>query len=144
MCNLAEVGDQMEALFRKILCPIDFSRISIPALELVRKLAHQNDGTVYLLCVIPSERPEPHEKQFAHDSLRSVAHKWLEGKAKHEIHVSHGEPAAGILKAADDLGVDVILMATHGRTGEDHARLGSVAEKVVRHSARPVITIRPG
>jgi nucleotide-binding universal stress UspA family protein len=135
----------MEALFHKILCPVDFSRISIPALELARKLARQNGASVHLLCVIPpASASEPDVQRFAEDSLRAVAHKWFAGKMSHEIAVRIGEPAHAILAAAEELGADVILMATHGRTGEDRARLGSVTEQVVRHSTRPVVTIRPG
>jgi len=40
-------------------------------------------------------------------------------------------------------GADSIIMATHGRTGLDHILIGSIAEKVVRHSPVPVLTIRP-
>ncbi len=135
----------MEALFRKILCPVDFSRLSIPALELARKLARQNGASVHLLCVIPaSSASEPGTQRFAEDSLRAVAHKWLAGEVSHEVAVRVGEPAKAILAAAEELGADVILMATHGRTGEDLARLGSVTEQVVRRSTRPVVTIRPG
>ena len=135
----------MEALFRKILCPVDFSRISIPALELARKLARQNDASVYLLCVIPaSSASEPGIQRLAEDNLRAVGHKWLAGEVRHEVAVRIGEPATAIMAAAEELGADAILMATHGRTGEDRARLGSVTEQVVRHSTRPVVTIRPG
>jgi universal stress protein A len=134
----------MEALFGKILFPIDFDRISIPAIELVRKLAKQNNATVYLLYAIPkSPAPESDVKQFATDQLRAIAHKWLVSHTRHEVVIRSGEPAAAIVKAAEELGVDVIVMATHGRTGEHHARLGSVTEQVVRESRCPVITIRP-
>ncbi len=134
----------METLFRKILCPVDFTRISIPALELARKLAKQNGASVILLCVIPAaSASEPDLPRFAEDNLRAVAHKWLAGEVRHETAVRIGEPATAILAAAEELGADVILMATHGRTGEDRARLGSVTEQVVSHSTRPVVTIRP-
>jgi len=43
----------------------------------------------------------------------------------------------------EELDVDLVVMATHGRTGEKYEKLGSVAEQVVRESTRPVLTIRP-
>ena len=136
----------MKPLFRKILCPIDFDRISIPALELARTIAMRNDAVLYLLYVIPKVKPARLEKDFeqvAFDNLRGVARKWLEGKVDHKIVVRIGAPVATILKAQAELGTDLTVMATHGRTGRKHTRLGSVTEEVVRLSTRPVTTIRP-
>jgi len=59
-----------------------------------------------------------------------------------EAQVTVGEPATEIVALADTLGVDLIVMATHGRTGVPHFLLGSVAEKVVRHASCPVLTVR--
>lgn len=130
---------------RKILCPIDFDRISIHAIEMARELARENDATIYLLAVVPTEKAEvrAHLNKVAQDSLRGIARKWLEGKVPHEIVVRSGKPAATILKAVVELTVDLVVMATHGRTGKARARLGSVTEEVVRRSTRPVFTIRP-
>ena len=133
----------MTALFKKILCPVDFDRISIPALEMAQKLALQNDATVYLLYVVPGASLPTDLEKVARDNLRGIAQKWLADKVTHEIVVSSGKPAAGIVNAQQTLNVDLIVMATHGRTGADHSRLGSVAEQVVRLSSSPVVTVRP-
>lgn len=131
----------MEATFRKVLCPIEFDRIAIPALKLAVEIARRNDATIYLLCVVPEDQPDL--KKLAADELRSVARSWLQGKTRHEIVVRVGVPSASIVKAAEEFGVDLIVMATHGRTGISHFFLGSVAERVVRESSCPVLTIRP-
>jgi len=130
---------------RKILCPIDFGRISIPTIEMARELAKENDAIIYLLSIVPTDKAEvrAHLDKVAHDSLRAVARKWLEGQVAHEIVVRSGKPATAILKAGEELRADLVIMATHGRTGKDRARLGSVTEEVVRRSTRPVLTIRP-
>jgi universal stress protein A len=128
-------------LFKKILFPVQFDRITIPALEMLTHLARQSDRFVYLLCVIPEDNSDI--RQLANDALRGVAHNWLEGKTPYETIVRVGKPAAEIVKAQEDLDVDLVLMATHGRTGEKYEKLGSVAEQVVRESTRPVLTIRP-
>jgi len=128
-------------LFSKILFPIQFDRITIPALEMVTHLARQADRFVYLLCVIPEDTPDI--QRVANDALRGVAHNWLEGKMPHETIVRVGKPAAEIVKLEEELDVDLVVMATHGRTGEKYEKLGSVAEQVVRESTRPVLTIRP-
>jgi len=53
-----------------------------------------------------------------------------------------GDVASEICDAAGRLGADVIVMATHGRTGIARVLLGSVAEKIVRHATVPVLTVR--
>ena len=55
----------------------------------------------------------------------------------------HGTPYAEILKYARELDIDLIVLGTEGRTGLRHALLGSVAEKIVRTSNCPVLTVRP-
>jgi nucleotide-binding universal stress UspA family protein len=128
-------------LFKKILFPVQFDRITIPALEMVTHLVRQSDRFVYLLCVIPEDTPGV--RQLVNDALRGVAHNWLEGKIPHQTIVRVGDPAAQIVKLEEELDVDLVVMATHGRIGEKYEKLGSVTERVVRESTRPVLTIRP-
>jgi nucleotide-binding universal stress UspA family protein len=59
-----------------------------------------------------------------------------------EVQVAAGHPAETIVRLARELAVDLIVMATHGRTGVSHLLLGSVAEHVVRHAPCPVLTVR--
>jgi len=56
--------------------------------------------------------------------------------------VAQGPPFVQIPRAAKRLRCDLIVLATHGRTGLRHALLGSVAENVVRHAPCPVLTVR--
>lgn len=136
----------MKALFRKILCPIDFGRISIPALELALTMAKQNNGRIYLLHIIPKVGAaglSADIKQVATDSLLGVARKWLKGKVPYQIIVRTGVPVAALLKAEKELDIDMVVMATHGRVGKKQLLLGSVTERVVRQSICPVLTIRP-
>jgi universal stress protein A len=135
----------MKLKFRKILCPIDFDRISIPAIEIAIEVARQNNGTIYLLCVVPKDRTslKPDLDDVAHQSLLGVARKWLDPEIPYEILVRAGTPAKAVLDAQEELGIDLVVMATHGRTGINRLRLGSVTEEVVRRSTRPVMTIRP-
>jgi nucleotide-binding universal stress UspA family protein len=60
-----------------------------------------------------------------------------------EKFAKEGEPATAILHQAEQEKIDLIVMGTHGRTGLAYMLLGSVAEKVVRRAACPVLTIRP-
>lgn len=90
----------MKTRFQRILCPIDFDRISIPALELAVSMAKQNKGRVYLLYIIPkveAARLSADIKEVATDSLRGVARKWLHGKVPYQIIRTHGRiPAVRI------------------------------------------------
>ena len=56
--------------------------------------------------------------------------------------IEHGSPHREILDYADDHDVSLVVMGTHGRTGLDRYLLGSVAERVVRLSETPVLTVR--
>lgn len=74
------------------------------------------------------------------DDLRRSRLKTLENVETVILH----DPSASqaICKYAEKIGADLIVLATHGRTGLKHLLIGSVAERVVRHSHVPVLTLR--
>lgn len=55
--------------------------------------------------------------------------------------VEEGKPYEPILKVAEEWEADLIILGTHGRTGLSHLLMGSVAEKVVRHSTKPLFIV---
>ncbi|MCB9598480.1 MAG: universal stress protein [Sandaracinaceae bacterium] len=57
-------------------------------------------------------------------------------------HIADESPAHAICAHAEKVGADLIVIATHGRTGLKHLLIGSVAERVVRHAKMPVLTLR--
>jgi nucleotide-binding universal stress UspA family protein len=86
----------------------------------------------------------------AYERQRGEALAYLTGVAQRfprdstQCLVREGEhPAEEIVRCAEELGVDMIALTTHGRTGLAHAVLGSVADAVVRGSHRPVLLLRP-
>jgi len=150
----------MPTSFRKILCPVYFDETSPIALEYARHFAKRADGIIHLLHVVPTDemhllrkvyRPEEGggagmvwAEKVARDMLSSLAQEHL-SDVPHEIVTRTGsDPVTGILEAEKELGTDLVVMATHGRTGITHFILGSVAEKVVRESRTPVFTTRRG
>ncbi len=60
-----------------------------------------------------------------------------------KVLVLPGNPQLEIVRVAQQRGVDLIVMATHGRTGLSHALSGSVTERVVRNAPCPVLSLRP-
>jgi nucleotide-binding universal stress UspA family protein len=71
-----------------------------------------------------------------------IAHKLPKSKGIIPI-VRRGNAAKEIVHYAKDEEFDVIIMATHGRTGFAHMLLGSIAESIVRYSSVPVLTVKP-
>jgi nucleotide-binding universal stress UspA family protein len=147
----------MMEVFRRILVPHDFSDAANAALAVAADLAVRHRGTLAVVHAIPPAYPV---SAFAGageipvwippDDLRGDARARLEeevarvvGKRVRDVtcRVVVGDPYRCILQAARR--ADSIVMATYGRTGLAHLVIGSVAEKVVRHSPVPVLTLRP-
>jgi len=136
--------------FRKVLCAVDFSPSTKMTIETARQLAEANKGTVVLLHVVPMPveaigqplmvEPLSGAEDDARRRLNRIASEGLTNA--YEIVVVTGDPAASIIEAAEEHAADLIVMATHGRTGLSHFFLGSVAERVVRESPVPVMTVR--
>lgn len=140
----------------KILVPLDGSKLAERAVEQAEKIAKALSYELILFQVI--QNPLAHapeagpaaEEQATLDTidktnayLKSIA-SGLEGKGiKTRVEVGEGPPYARILGLAHKEDVDFIIMSTHGRTGLTRALMGSVAEKVVYTTKRPVMLVKP-
>jgi nucleotide-binding universal stress UspA family protein len=143
----------------QLLAPTDFSEYSSRALGHAAELARQFGAKLVLLHVVPSEALESLSKAHvpAHpvdlvveDLGRKAREQFVEHVAPEvrkgletEILVLPGVPFLEILHVAHVKRVDLIVMATHGRSGLSHALMGSVTEKVIRRAPCPVLSIRP-
>ncbi len=136
-------------MLKRILCPVDFHNNSLEALRLARRLAEENKAKLYMLHVIPLTDPTvvsaplfaEQEAEIARADLAKIAREELAG-VEHETLLRFGHPAKEIVAAERDIDADLVVLATHGRTGISHLILGSVAERVVRESTCPVLTVR--
>jgi nucleotide-binding universal stress UspA family protein len=137
-------------IFKKILCPVSFDANSIAALDVAVDLA-EGGATIYLLHVVSATpipatpvplEPFPQTEHDARLKLEEIARSHLQGKVKYQIVTRSGDPARVVVDVLEEVGADSIVMATHGRTGVSHFFLGSVAERVVRESPQPVLTVR--
>ncbi|MBI3796312.1 MAG: universal stress protein [Deltaproteobacteria bacterium] len=81
-------------------------------------------------------------EKVSKEKLQELAQERLRGGIRHEILTRVGDAAKSILQVAEEVGAELIVMATHGRIGLPHFFLGSVAEQVVREASCPVLTVR--
>lgn len=133
-----------------ILVPIDFEAASMKAVATAKELAARLGGEivlvhVYQLPVYTYPGLEPTLLPGFHTEVTAAAQRALDEFAQKESLrglLREGDPSTEILAAAEELDVAMIVMGTHGRTGLAHLFLGSVAEKVVRKSKAPVLTVR--
>jgi nucleotide-binding universal stress UspA family protein len=88
-----------------------------------------------------TERALVDESHCAH-KLERIARDKLAGKVRYQLHVVSGTPDDDVVRMANEIGADLIVMATHGRKGLSHFILGSVAERVMREADCPVLTMR--
>jgi nucleotide-binding universal stress UspA family protein len=150
---------------------VDLSPFSLEALELATKLAEASNATLYLLHVIDNPfdeiymtriteadpasielyKQEPFRRarvikatlEHSEVMLKQFCHESVDHLPKVRYVVSDGVPFEKILDAAEDHRIDLIVLATHGRTGIKRLIIGNVAERVVRHARCPVLTVKP-
>lgn len=143
----------------QILAPTDFSEHSNQALRHAAEMAVQFGAKLTLLHVVSDEALKaiskahipPHPVDQVYEDLgQEVREQYckhvppeVRKALKVEVLVLPGVPFLEIIRAARVKGVDLVVMATHGRTGLSHALVGSVTEKVIRKAPCPVLSIRP-
>jgi len=150
-------------LFKKILCPTDFSEPSYKALKAANELAMEFKSELILIHVLSPIQAFPTSPGFAPgqpaasgyipaqiavevdghatESLNLTLKEKVSGDVNVKTELLHGNPAEEIARYAEESNVSAIIMGTHGFTGWRHLLLGSVTEKVVRLSHCPVLTI---
>jgi len=145
-------------LTQNILVPTDFSPASMLAIDAALILAKQNDAKVTLVHVLDptpltfgapglGTMTEPEIEPEVETRVHAELARLREGKLKDVATVKTAlviskNAADGIVHYAEKEGADMIVMATHGRSGLAHFLIGSVAENVVRHAECPVLTLR--
>ena len=136
-----------------ILVPIDGSKNSLRAVDYAVSQVKRSGGRVHLLHV----QPDPDEygmvtaylprirRVAAEQSralLESVRKRLLRGGVSHEIHTAHGEIAASIARTASRLKCESIIMGTRGLGPIGGLALGSIAQKVLHLSKKPVTFVK--
>lgn len=143
---------------KNIIVPTDFSKLSHTAFDYAKDIAMRRGSKVHLLYVL--EKTTPYLAVRSLDvtedevmkSMEDEAHKQLKETAKRfgddfqdslELVLRKGLDYEEVVKYSKEINCDLIVIATHGRTGILHTLLGSVAEKVIRYAKCPVLVTTP-
>jgi len=141
-------------MFNDILLPIDLNHPEswIKALPMALKLRAEG-GTLHLLGVVheiaasmvATYLPDDFESQAVEAmkaDLRAWAAREIPGDTGVEVHVAHGHVAEEIVGTAEELGVELIVMASHPPSELRTLFIGSQADRVVNHAHTPVLVVR--
>jgi len=142
--------------FSTILVAIDFSDSSDNAFQAALMMAEQFSARLLILHVINEpvdlrgfyvphisfDKLEEEIEEGAKKLMETFCRQHIKHFENFETFIAPGIPYETIIARAADEAADLIVIGTHGRTGLDHVLFGSTAEKVVRKSPLPVLTIR--
>ncbi|WP_049987060.1 universal stress protein [Halobellus rufus] len=141
-------------MYDDVLVPTDGSDGTMQALEHALDIASTRDATIHALSVMDrrlylaagddqkAELKETMEAD-AQSAVERVAEAADEAGVDFTTTVRDGIPYREILEYAEDNGIDLIVMGTHGRSGKDKlANLGSVTERVVENTDKPILVVR--
>lgn len=143
-------------MFAKILYPVDFSNYAEEILEYAVAIATRFNSELHLIHVIPNLNYfTPYESFLTPENMVAIERN-IEEEVEAEFDklmkklgiparkvVKTGVTFVEIIEYVKEAGIDLVVMGTHGRSGIEHVLIGSVAEKVVRKSPCPVLTVRP-
>lgn len=143
---------------KKILIPTDFSEFSKCAMRYGCELASRFSSQLHILNIVEDlfplipdpgmtfPIPESYSVEMqaaAKKAILSLPPQEMLGKIDVVREVLPGTPFLEIVRYARDQEMDMIVIGTHGRSGLAHVLMGSTAEKIVRKSPCPVLTVRP-
>lgn len=139
-------------MFSKILVAYDGSEGAKLALEKVVVLAKFASAELHLLAVgrIPEYAETVSETEEAKEQAKSFYSKIMEDAADHlkqrelsaKVHIDFGKPADTILRIAEDLAVDLLVLGTHPHSALRRRVLGATADKVIDHAHCSVLVVR--
>jgi nucleotide-binding universal stress UspA family protein len=165
-CPVISVPKQIAAavpagpvLYKRILCPVDFSESSLHALQYGISMAQEADSELTILHVVSHELESTADIQYAtgmtvgdflkerEEALRQRLREQVAGASEFcsvDSSITHGKPWREILRIAAERHSDLIVMGVQGRGAADLVLFGSTTQHVVREASCPVLTLRHG
>ena len=150
------VGGGTGARIERILCPVDFSEVSVKAYRYAQSIAGRYRAALVVqhtvelaqyVCAIYAPSVELFE-EFRQSQIANARQELQQlsvtsSGIQPECVVQEGAAADAILRLAQERAMSLIVLGTHGWRGLDHLMLGSVTERVLRHAPCPVLAVRP-
>ena len=138
---------------RHIILTTDFSKESERAFAAIAKLANLLEAKITLLHVVEDRHETPHPAQLARPHSEKVAeakariaelsNRFPDGVDVKTVVETSPDTAQEVCNFAESCGADLIGLSSHGRSGLGRLIMGSFAERVLRHSTRPVLVYPP-
>jgi nucleotide-binding universal stress UspA family protein len=149
--------------FKRMLCAVDFSDPSLAALGFGCSLARESGAALTILHVIEWPWIEPPAPAFeelppeqaaalaefrryleesARGRLETIVPEELRARRTPQLAVRHGKPYVEILRVADEVSADLIVVGVHGRNVIGMTLFGSTTNQVVRRATCPVLTLK--
>jgi nucleotide-binding universal stress UspA family protein len=145
-------------MFKKILYPTDFSDVSKKALDYIKQLKEAGTNQVVVLHVIDEreieqighlpevgvnvKELEKRREEYAREEIKAIEAELKKSGFTVKTRIEKGIPFRDILKAEKEEDVSVVVIGSHGKSCITEMLLGSVSEKVVRKSSKPVLVVR--
>lgn len=145
-------------MFEKILYPTDFSDVSKKALDYIKQFKGAGTKEVVVFHVIDEreiehighlaelnvsiEELEKRKREYAEQEMKAIETELKNSGFKVKTRIDKGVPFRDILKAEKEEDVSVVVIGSHGKSCVTEMLLGSVSEKVVRKSSKPVFVVR--
>lgn len=145
-------------MFEKILYPTDFSNVSKKALDYIKTLKNAGTKEVIVLHIIDErgiehiahlpeasidiEELEKKREDYAKQEMAAIENELKASGFKVKTIVKKGVPFTDILKTEEQEDISVVVIGSHGKSCISEMLLGSVSEKVIRKSGKPVLVVR--
>jgi nucleotide-binding universal stress UspA family protein len=144
-------------MFDKILYPTDFSDVAVKALKYIKGLKASGAKEIVVMHVIDKrgidsvhrflgekefQKLEKHKQEETEKLLKGVEKELKEAGLKVSLRVETGMPVSEILRVEEEEDVSAIVIGSHGWSNLQEIFLGSVSEKVIRRSKKPVLVIK--
>lgn len=145
-------------MYSKILVPLDGSQIAECVIPHITTIARSTSALVELISVVePVDIPtrgkialseddlkaiNSEAKKEAHDYLSNIAQRLDRDGVKARLVIMTGKPAESLVDYIDSNDIDLVIMATHGRSGLTKWFFGSIAEKIMRAVEIPVLLVK--
>ena len=142
-------------VFQRIACATDFSETAEAAWEVACDLAQVHRAELVLVHVFSELPVYPEVAVSTVLQVWEEQRRWVEQELDRRVadattrglraraSLKTGSAAEGVVEAATEIGADLIVVGTHGRSGLERVFLGSVAERIVRTAPCAVLTVKP-